>query len=142
MKTPVETGVFTPSVLEGVADALARLEACNGITPEGAGKNFVTETDRLAGISAYRKCLRTFRLLEIYRSGSMNPGEAGELLDLIAQIREGARRSREKDMTRGLRIIDDYGAIRPSPEEDPFLNTLSKAAAPVELSLKGMLAGG
>lgn len=140
--TPVETGVFTPLVLEAVSDALKRLEACTGITPEGAGKNFVTEEDRLAGISAYRKCLRTFRLLEMYRSGSMNPGEAGELLDLIAQIREGSRRSREKDMTRGLRIIEDYGSIRQSPEEDPFLDTLSKAAEPVEISLKGILARG
>ncbi len=140
--TPVETGIFTPEVLGAVADALARLEACTGITPEGAGKNFVTEEDRLAGISAYRKCLRTFRLMEAYRGGDMNPGEAGELLDLIAQIREGALGSREKDMARGLRIIDDYGAIRPPTAEDPFLSVLARASEPVEISLKGILARG
>lgn len=134
--TPVETQVFTEDVLEMVKDALRRLETTPDNAVEGAGKNFITAEDRLAGIQVYRKCLRIFALIEILNAGSMNPGEAGELLDLAAHVKRLAWESREKDASRGIRIIDDYAAVHPDKEEDPVLILLDEKSAALGRTLK------
>ena len=119
--TAVDTGIFSQEILELVREALSDLESSSGCTAEGAGKNFITPEDRLAGIVVYRKCLRFFSLRDKLEEGSISTGEAGELIDLLKQIRQGVRLSREKDFKRGARIIHDYRTIHPGPEEDPFM---------------------
>ena len=130
--TPVETKVFTDEVLSMVRTALGRLES--GST-EGAGRNFITEDDRLSGIQVYRKCLRTFELDEELKSGEITRCDAGEFLDLIEQIRESALSSRMKDFNRGGEIIDDYLDVRLPLEEDPFISVLLKKTVGIEETL-------
>ncbi len=122
--TDVDTSVFSEEVLELVRDAKERLEqhSCDSIP--GTGKNFVTEGDRLAGIEAYRKCLRSMELWKIFLTDSLNSSETGELFDLLRYAKNATISSRMKDYRRGDRIIDDYLAVRESPEEDEFIQIL------------------
>lgn len=122
--TSVDTSVFSEEVLELVGDAKERLEqhSCDSIP--GTGKNFVTEEDRLAGIEAYRKCLRSMGLWNKYLTDSLNSSETGEMLDLLRYAKSATISSRMKDYKRGERIIDDYLAVRKSPEEDEFIQIL------------------
>lgn len=135
VRTPVETGVFTDEVLGMVEDAMRRLESGSGYTPPGAGKNFVTPDDREAGIQAYRKCLRVFALLKLLENNSLDPGEAGELLDLLNQTERAVKESREKDFRRGAAVINDYCQVHTPSAEDPFLLAFRKKAASIEKTL-------
>lgn len=138
VNTPVETDVFTPGVLRLVERALGRLEASGEAVP-GAGKNFILPEDRLAGIDAYRKCLRFFRLLELLETRRMAAGEAGELLDLAFQLRESVLSSRQKDWSRGGAIIPDYGEIHPAIDQDPFIAELNARVKTLEERLRKIM---
>ncbi|HPF33472.1 MAG TPA: hypothetical protein PK907_10690, partial [Candidatus Sabulitectum sp.] len=138
LHTPVETDVFTPGVLRMVESALNRLESVDDPVP-GAGKNFILPEDRLAGIDAYRKCIRFFILLELFDKGRMTTGEAGELLDLAYQVRESVLGSREKDWSRGSAIISDYGEIHPAIDQDPFIAELIQRIESLEGHLRKII---
>ena len=133
--TQVETGVFTHEILSMVTDSLINLESSSGNTVKGAGKNFITKEDRLAGIEVYRKYLRYFTLADKLNAGSLSTGEAGELMDLVRQVRRAVGESKAKDLSRGSKIINDYIAIHPSPEEDPFMVDFEEKATEMEREL-------
>jgi hypothetical protein len=69
-RTPLETEVFRPAVVEMMRDAARRLE---GVAPrkdtyterdvEGLGKNYLLEEDRVAAVEAYRFFTRLYALL-------------------------------------------------------------------------------
>jgi len=122
--TYVDTSVFSDEVLLMVQDARERLEQNSCDTMPGTGKNFITEEDRVRGIEAYRKCIRSMELWKKYLSGSLNDSETGEMLDLLSHVRSSVISSRMKDFRRGDRIIDDYLAVRVSPEDDEFIRIL------------------
>ncbi|MCK5841190.1 MAG: DUF4954 family protein [Candidatus Sabulitectum sp.] len=122
--TSVDTSVFSDEVLLMVKDAWERLEQNSCESMPGAGKNFITEDDRVKGIEVFRKCLRSMELWKKYLDGSLNDSETGEMLDLLRYVRSAAISSRMKDYTRGERIIDDYMAVRGALEEDEFIQTL------------------
>ncbi len=133
--THVEADVFTDDVLKMVNESLKDLESTSGHTAEGAGKNFITQEDRLAGIEVYRKCLRYFALVEGLSKGTLTTGESGELLDLVRQVRRAVRESRAKDLGRGRKIINDYETIHPTLEEDPFMIVFEEKVLEMEREL-------
>jgi hypothetical protein len=122
--TEVETTVFSEEVLEMVFDARQRLKSSSGAEVPGAGKNYITEEDRLKGIEIYRKCLRAAELWKKHNSASLSSSETGEMLDLLGYARTAAITSREKDYRRGRRIIDDYADVRTPIEEEEFMKIL------------------
>lgn len=134
--TTVDTSVFSEEVLEQVRDAKERLEQHSGSNIPGVGKNFITEEDRLKGIEVYRKCLRSLELWKKHLTESLNAGETGEMLDLLRYVRSTTISSRAKDYKRGDRIIDDYLAVRPLPEEDEFIQILEAFCAKTAAGLK------
>ncbi|MCK5115003.1 MAG: DUF4954 family protein [Candidatus Aegiribacteria sp.] len=95
----------------------------------GLGKNYLTEAHRLRAIETYRFHVRFFTLeclssspekLSVFQRDYLErefPGVSGEELhDIISHMREviadSIRKSREKDYSRGCRIISDYGDVR------------------------------
>ncbi|MCK5786458.1 MAG: DUF4954 family protein [Candidatus Sabulitectum sp.] len=136
--TSVDTSVFSERVLEQVRDARERLEHYSGSQIPGAGKNFITEDDRLKGIEAYRKCLRGMELWKKYNERSLDSSETGEMLDLLDFVRTAAISSRMKDYKRGERIIDDYLAVRGSPGDDKFIQVLEAFYTEITEELRSM----
>ncbi|RKZ09965.1 hypothetical protein DRQ25_04600 [Candidatus Fermentibacteria bacterium] len=95
----------------------------------GLGKNYLTEAHRLRAIETYRFHIRYFALeclsnspdkLSVFQRDYLErefPGVSGKELHRIVSdmrdvIAESIRISREKDYTRGCRIITDYGDVR------------------------------
>ncbi len=132
----METTVFSDEVLEMVLDAKQRLEESSAAAVPGAGKNYITEEDRLQGIEVYRKCLRAAELWKKNKAAQLNSGETGELLGLLRYARTAALSSREKDYTRGGRTIDDYLEVRKPMEREGFIEVLETWFAKAEAELK------
>ncbi len=95
----------------------------------GLGKNYLTEAHRLKAIETYRFHVRYFTLeclssnpekLSVFQRDYLErefPGVSGaELHEIVSDMRdviaESIRISREKDFTRGCRIISDYPDVR------------------------------
>lgn len=95
----------------------------------GLGKNYLTEAHRLRAIETYRFHVRFFSLeclssnpekLSAFQRDYLEkefPGVSGEELheivsDMRDVITESIRFSREKDYSRGCRIISDYADVR------------------------------
>jgi NDP-sugar pyrophosphorylase family protein len=95
----------------------------------GLGKNYLTEAHRNRAIETYRFHIRYFALeclssspekLSVFQRDYLErefPGVSGEELhrivsDMREVIAESIRISREKDYSRGCRIITDYGDVR------------------------------
>ena len=95
----------------------------------GLGKNFLTEAHRLRAIETYRFHIRYFALeclsnnpdkLSVFQRDYLErefPGvSGGELHRIVSDMRdviaESIRVSREKDYSRGCRIIGDYADVR------------------------------
>jgi hypothetical protein len=133
--TIVNTSVFTDELLEIVRDAKNALETHPDSDVPGAGKNYITFDDRLKGIEAYRKCLRAGELWKIYIAGTLTPGEALEMLNLLDYLSESVTNSRLKDYARGEKIIDDYSAVRLPSEKDAFLVYLAESLKPIREAL-------
>jgi len=134
--TKVETTVFSDEVLEMVLDAKQRLEESSAAAVQGAGKNYIAEEDRLKGIEIYRKCLRAAELWKKNKTGILNSGETGELLDLVHYARTAVLSSREKDYNRGGRTIDDYLEVRKPVEQEDFIKILETWFTEAEAELK------
>jgi len=95
----------------------------------GLGKNYLTEAHRLKAIETYRFHIRFFTLeclssspekLSVFQRDFLErefPGVSSEELheivsDMRDVITESIRKSREKDYSRGCRIIGDYADVR------------------------------
>ncbi len=95
----------------------------------GLGKNYLTEAHRLKAIETYRFHVRFFTLeclssspekLSVFQKDYLErefPGVSGaELHEIVSDMRdviaESIRMSREKDYSRGCRIIGDYSDVR------------------------------
>ncbi len=95
----------------------------------GLGKNYLTEAHRHRAFETYRFHIRYFALeclssspeeLSVFQRDYLErefPGVSGEELhkivsDMREVIAESIRMSREKDYSRGCRIITDYGDVR------------------------------
>jgi len=134
--TAVDTYVFSDEILEMVQDAKHALEHSSSHSIPEAGKNYITEEDRLQGIEIYRKCLRAAELWKNKQTGMLNSSETGELLDLVRYARTAVLSSREKDYKRGGRTIDDYLAVRKPMEQEDFIQVLETWFAKAEADLK------
>jgi len=110
-------------------DVLSVKEIYTEADISGLGKNFLTEAHRLRAIETYRFHIRFFALehlssdsveLSVFRKNILEkefPGVTREELheihaDMQDVIAERIRRSREKDYSRGCRIISDYADVR------------------------------
>ncbi len=131
------TDVFRPDIIEMLIDAEKRLSGIDGgelYTKKdipGLGKNFLTEEHRKQALETYRfhikyYALRGLRdesdseLISDFKKDILNrefpEKTADEMLDIlenmIKKVEKIVQMSKEKDFSRGSRIIVDYAAVR------------------------------
>jgi hypothetical protein len=119
--TPVSLGFPGDDVVEMTREALERLRSHPAGDMPGAGKNFLTEEDRLAGISAYETMLEALDLYHGFVESGLDDASSLRLRELLDCAGERVTASRMKDHSRGAQIIEDYGRVRTAPEEESFL---------------------
>ena len=134
--TQLSLGFPGDDVVEMTREALERLRNHPAADMPGAGKNFLTEEDRVRGISAYEAMLEATDLHRRFVESGLDRGSASRLLVLLDQAGERVTASRMKDHSRGMEIIEDYGRVRTAPEEESFLRDFHLRLAGLKKSLE------
>lgn len=129
----LEWRIFRPDLLPLLRDARDALAAADGAREVYSGRdipaigtNLVREPDRRRAIDAYAWVIRMIELREAAALGPLETPERDELCALLARFFSGARRSRDKDWSRGTGIISDYAASHVPLDSDPVLTTLAE----------------
>jgi hypothetical protein len=136
--TRVNTSLLTDRILGMTRNALERLKGNLCSNMPGLGKNFMTEEDREKGAAAYEALLEAEELYRRLLRGGLDRSGSRKLSVHISRLEEGVRASRAKDHDRGREIIEDYAAVRPSPEKEPFLDEFTEYLEDLRRRLDGV----
>jgi hypothetical protein len=129
--------IIREDTIRMMADSMRKLQVeelqaiYTGKEISGLGKNFITDEHRLKAIDTYRFHIQYFALEGLSEAGDperLSPfqrsilekefqdNRKNELLSLLPGMREDInariRTSREKDFSRGIRIVSDYSDVR------------------------------